>query len=102
MNWFDAAIVVMVIGSIFVGFKIGLLRAAIVLGSFILAAILGSSAAAFPASFLEKLIPNPNTCYLLGFFMVFMAWASFSDIFTSNTWPFSPSTLPPTYLGNCK
>ena len=72
MNWFDAAILAVVIGFTFVGFKIGVLRAAIVLGSFIIAAVLASSVAALPASFLEKLIPNPNISYLVGFSLVFL------------------------------
>ena len=72
MNWFDAVILAVVVGCTFVGFKIGVLRAAIVLGSFIIAAVLASSVAAFPASFLKKLISNPNICYLVSFSLVFL------------------------------
>jgi len=72
MNWFDLAIIAVVLGAAFLGFKIGLLRAAFLFGAFILGAVIGARVSALLNPLLEKLIQDPDVRELVAFTGAFL------------------------------
>ena len=72
MNWFDIAIIVVIFGSTFLGLKIGLVRAAVVLAAFIIAAGLAAQLSVQRISILEKLIENQDVREMAVFTAVFI------------------------------
>ena len=67
MNWVDLVIVAVVLGATFLGFKIGLLRAAFLFGALILGAVIAARVSGLLDTLLEKLIENPDVRDLVTF-----------------------------------
>ena len=80
MNWFDIAIIAAYLSSAFIGFKIGVLRAAIVSGAFIVATVVGARGSIVFALFLKRFFENPDFAYITSFIAAF-ALAFFCLIF---------------------
>ncbi len=72
MNWFDIVIIATIALIAFIGTKIGVIRAACVFGSFILATIIGARASVVFAERLGELMKNPDLGYLVSFATVFI------------------------------
>ena len=72
MNGFDAAILVIILGTGFLGFRIGLMRAAFLLGAFVLGTMAGAAISAIPSSIMVELVSNPNVRELLVFIAIFL------------------------------
>jgi uncharacterized membrane protein required for colicin V production len=71
MNWLDIVMVVLVLGTTFLGFKIGLLRALFLFVAFVLGILVSVQAAAAPPLFVERFFRNPDLCYLVVLTLVF-------------------------------
>lgn len=71
MNWVDLVIIAVVLGAAFLGFKIGLLRAAFLFGALILGAVIGARVSALLDTLLEKLIQDPDVRDLVAFTGIF-------------------------------
>ncbi len=71
MNWFDIVIVVAIACTASIGIKIGVIRAACVFGSFIVATVVGARASVVLAPRLGELMHDPDLGYLVSFVTVF-------------------------------
>jgi uncharacterized membrane protein required for colicin V production len=84
MNWVDLVIVAAVLGAAFLGFKIGLLRAAFLFGAFILGAVIGARVSVLLDTLLEKLIEDPDVrdiaTFTGAFVLVFLGVNAFGSI----------------------
>lgn len=84
MNWFDVAIIAAVLGAAFLGFKIGLLRAAFLFGSLILGILIGARVSVLLDTLLEKLIKDPDVRDLVtftgAFVLIFLGINAFGSI----------------------
>jgi len=84
MNWVDLVIIAVVLGAAFLGFKIGLLRAAFLFGALILGAVIGARVSALLDTLLEKLIQDPDVRDLVAFtgafVLIFLAVNAFGSI----------------------
>ena len=72
MVWIDLVILATVLLAAILGAKIGLLRALVLFGSFVVATILAKAAAPLPASALEGVIQNRDIRLALGFVILFI------------------------------
>ncbi len=72
MNWFDIAIIAAIACIAFIGTKIGVVRAACVFGSFIVATIVGARASVVFAERLGELMHDPDLGYVVSFATVFI------------------------------
>ncbi len=71
MNWIDAVIIAVFLGSAFAGFKFGVMRAACICGAFILATVVGARGSVMFAEQLGELFKNPDLGYVISFMAVF-------------------------------
>lgn len=71
MNWVDILITVTLLGTTFLGYKIGVIRAAWILGSFTLATIIGARGSVVFASRMGELMKDQDLGYLVSFIAVF-------------------------------
>ena len=71
MNWVDAVIIAAFFSAAFLGFKIGVLRTAIMSGTFILATVAGARGSVMFSALLERHFDDPNLAYVIGFMAAF-------------------------------
>jgi len=72
MVWIDLVIIAVILLAAVLGAKIGLLRALVLFGSFVIATVLGKAAAPLPASALESVIHNRDIRLVVGFTILFI------------------------------